>query len=274
MILYRRIVLNTYFHSDKTDYLHIVEVILMSEKIRLNKFISESGYCSRRKADELIAAGKVSVNGNKADMGMRVDDDDEIVVNGKSVRRELPFKLLVFNKPKGYACTMHRGDKSGIFNNFNLDKDLKYIGRLDKDSEGLLLLTNDGNLCNEISKARNQHEKEYVVTVDKALTDEFIKGMAGGVKIYDSNKDVWVVTKPCKVKKLNDRLFSIILTQGYNRQIRKMCETFGYKVDKLRRIRVINIEIGDLKPGKIRSVTDEELIELKRRIMQDKKEFH
>ena len=242
----------------------------MSEKIRLNKFISESGYCSRRKADELIAAGRVVVNGDKADMGMRVDDDDDIVVNGKSVRRELPFKLIAFNKPKGYTCTMHNGDRSGIFNNFDLDRDLKYIGRLDKDSEGLLLLTNDGNLCNEISKARNQHEKEYIVTVDRTITGEFLDGMAGGVRILDSNKDAWVVTKPCKVKKKNDRTFSIILTQGYNRQIRKMCEAFGYKVVNLRRIRVINIEIGDLKSGKMRNVTDEELEELKRRIMQDK----
>lgn len=242
----------------------------MSDKIRLNKFLSASGYCSRRKADEYIAAGKVKVNGVVANMGMKVSDEDEVKVKEKVVKRELPFKLVAFYKPRGFACTMHNGDESGIFRNFKLDMDLKYIGRLDKDSEGLLLLSNDGELCNEISKARNQHEKEYVVTVNRTVTDDFLKGMAGGVKIHDSNKDLWVVTKPCKVKKRNDKSFSIILTQGYNRQIRKMCEVFGYKVDKLKRIRVINIEIGELKPGEIRNVTEEELIELKNRIAQDR----
>lgn len=244
----------------------------MGDKIRINKYMSESGYCSRRKADELIAAGKVKVNGKVAGMGMRVDDSDEIKVGNKKITRNLPFKLVAFYKPKGYACTMHNGDESGIFKNFNLDQDLKYIGRLDKDSEGLLLLSNDGDLCNEISKARNLHEKEYVVTVNRTITDDFLKGMAEGVNIHDSNKDVWVVTKPCKVKKKNDKSFSIILTQGYNRQIRKMCEVFGYKVVKLRRIRVINIEIGDMKSGQIRPVTEEELKELRNRITADKKD--
>ena len=241
----------------------------MGEKIRLNKYISETGYSSRRKADELIAAGKITVNGNPADMGMRVGDDDKVMIDSNVIKRDNPFKLVAFNKPKGYACTSHHGDESGIFKNFDLSADLKYIGRLDKDSEGLLLLTNDGDLCNEISKARNQHEKEYVVTVNRTITDDFLKGMAGGVKIHDSNKDMWVVTKKCKVKKRNDKSFSIILTQGYNRQIRKMCEVFEYKVVKLRRIRVINIEIGDLESGKTREITEEELSELKRRIAQD-----
>jgi len=245
---------------------------IMNEQIRLNKYIASSGFCSRRKADEFIEQGKVSVNGKTADMGMRVSDADEVKVNNKVIKHDLPFKLVAFNKPKGYACTMHNGDESGIFKNFKLDNDLKYIGRLDKDSEGLLLLTNDGDLCNEISKARNQHEKEYVVTVNRTITDDFLKGMAEGVKIHDSNKDVWVVTKRCKVKKRNDKSFSIILTQGYNRQIRKMCEAFEYKVVKLRRIRVINIEIGEMKPGQIRNVTPEELTELKKRIAQDKVE--
>ena len=242
----------------------------MDDKVRLNKYISSSGICSRRKADEWIEAGKVTVNGNTAVMGMRVNDHDEVVVNGKIITHDIPFKLVAFNKPKGYACTAHHGDESGIFKNFKLDPDLKYIGRLDKDSEGLLLLSNDGELCNEISKARNQHEKEYVVTVNRTVTDDFLKNMAGGVKIHDSNKDVWVVTKQCKVKKKNDKSFSIILTQGYNRQIRKMCEAFGYKVVKLRRVRVINIEIGNLNPGDIRDVTEEELSELRRRIARDK----
>ncbi|MGN0154638.1 MAG: pseudouridine synthase [Lachnospiraceae bacterium] len=242
----------------------------MSETIRLNKYLSASGFCSRRKADEWIAEGKVSVNGVAANMGMRVSETDEICVNGQIIKREQPFKLIAFYKPKGFACTSHHGDASGIFQNFDLDLDLKYIGRLDKDSEGLLLLTNDGDLCNEISKARNQHEKEYVVTVNRTITEDFLKGMAQGVRIHDSNKDIWVVTNPCKLKKRNDKSFSIILTQGLNRQIRKMCEHFGYKVVKLRRIRVMNIEIGEMKPGEIRSVTEEELAELKKRIAKDK----
>lgn len=241
----------------------------MDDTIRLNKYLSASGFCSRRKADEWITAGKVLVNGVPASMGMRVNEMDEISIDGQIIKREQPFKLVVFNKPKGYACTAHKGDKSGIFSNFDLDSDLKYIGRLDKDSEGVLLLTNDGDLCNEISKARNQHEKEYVVTVNRTVTDEFLKGMAEGVRIHDSNKDVWVVTNPCKIKKKNDKSFSIILTQGLNRQIRKMCEHFDYRVVKLRRIRVINIEIGEMKPGDIRMVTDEELAELKKRIAKN-----
>lgn len=157
----------------------------MSDTIRLNKYISASGFCSRRKADEWIASGRVLVNGVPAEMGMRVGSQDEISINGKIIRCQEPFKLVVFYKPKGYACTSHRGDSSGIFRNFELDSDLKYIGRLDKDSEGLLLLTNDGDLCNEIARARNRHEKEYIVTVDHTITNEFITGMEKGVRIYE-----------------------------------------------------------------------------------------
>ncbi len=244
----------------------------MKDTIRLNKYLSAAGVCSRRKADEWIAEGKVLVNGIPADMGMRVAETDQISIDGRIIKREEPFKLVVFYKPKGFACTSHRGDASGIFRNFLLDADLKYIGRLDKDSEGLLLLSNDGDLCNEISKARNQHEKEYVVTVNRTITEEFLKKMAEGVRIHDSNKDIWVVTNPCRLKKKNDKSFSIILTQGLNRQIRKMCEQFEYKVVKLRRIRVMNIEIGDMKPGDIRMATKEELAELQRRIAKNGKE--
>ena len=239
----------------------------MKDTIRLNKYLSAAGVCSRRKADEWIAEGKVLVNGVPADMGMQVTETDQVSIDGQIIKREEPFKLVVFYKPKGFACTSHRGDTSGIFRNFLLDTDLKYIGRLDKDSEGLLLLSNDGDLCNEISKARNQHEKEYVVTVNRTITEEFLKKMAEGVRIHDSNKDVWVVTNPCRLKKKNDKSFSIILTQGLN-----MCEQFEYKVVKLRRIRVMNIEIGDMKPGDIRMATKEELTELQKRIAKDRKE--
>lgn len=245
----------------------------MSEKIRLNKYLSSAGFCSRRKADEWIASGKVFVNGIPADMGLRVSDTDVVMVNGKVIRREEPFKLIAFYKPKGYACTAHRGDQSGIFQNFDLDSDLKYIGRLDKDSEGLLLLTNDGDLCNEISKARNLHEKEYVVTVNKPITDDFLEGMSGGVRIYNADKDTYVVTKPCKVYAQNENTFTIILTQGLNRQIRRMCEHFGYRVKRLCRIRVMNIKVSDMKSGEIRNVTEEEYAELRRRIQKDRKDL-
>ncbi len=211
------------------------------------------------------------VNGIPADMGMRVIESDVVTVNGKVICKEEPFKLVAFYKPKGYACTSHRGDKSGIFHNFDLDTDLKYIGRLDKDSEGLLLLTNDGDLCNEVSKARNQHEKEYVVTVNRPITDDFIEGMSQGVRIYNADKDSYVVTNPCKVYPQNDTTFTIILTQGLNRQIRRMCEHFGYRVKRLRRIRVMNITLIDMQPGEIRDVSEEEYAKLKEMIAQDKK---
>ena len=238
----------------------------MSDTIRLNKYISASGFCSRRKADEWIAAGKVLVNGVPADMGMQVGEKDTVTINGKIIQHSEPFKLVVFYKPRGYACTSHRGDASGIFRNFPLDSDLKYVGRLDKDSDGLLLLTNDGDLGNEMSRARNRHEKEYIVSVNRALTEDFLEGMAKGVRIYEPGRERWVVTRECPVQKWDDRTFSIVLTQGYNRQIRRMCEHFNYRVTGLIRIRVVNIELGDMKPGEIRQATEEELSELKKRM--------
>lgn len=239
-------------------------------KIRLNKYISLSGFCSRRKADEWIAAGRVSVNGKPADMGMRVSEDDEVVVAGKRIKPVTEKKIVAFYKPEGYACTAHRGDDSAIFNNFPLDKSLKYIGRLDKDSEGLLLLTNDGDLCNEVAKARNMHEKEYLVTVNQTVTREFLDKMAEGVPIYDANRDRQVVTRPCVVKKQDVKSFTIVLTQGYNRQIRRMCEHFEYRVTKLKRIRVMNITLEGLKPGEIRELTAKETEALRRLVTENK----
>ncbi|MCM1499598.1 MAG: pseudouridine synthase [Clostridium sp.] len=236
----------------------------MMKEMRLNRYMSASGFCSRRKADEWIASGSVFVNGKPADIGMQVTEGDTVTVNGKEIRLNEPFKLVVFYKPKGYACTSHRGDKSGIFSNFKLDSDLRYVGRLDKDSEGLLLLTNDGNLCNDISKAANGHEKEYVVTVNRPVTAELLDGLANGVRIFDANREKWVVTRPCKVKRLGENTFSIILTQGYNRQIRRMCEHFDYRVRSLCRIRVMNIKIEEMKPGDIRQATEEEVAELRK----------
>lgn len=234
--------------------------------IRLNKYLSEAGVCSRRTADEWIEAGKVKVNGEVALLGTKVTEDDEVTVGGKVITLDNPFKLVAFYKPTGYACTSYEWDKTGIFKNFPLEEDLKYIGRLDKDSEGLLLLTNDGDLCNEISKARNEHEKEYIVKVNRTITEDFLKGMADGVRIHDSNKEQWVVTKPCVVKKTDDNTFTIILTQGINRQIRKMCKSFDYNVVNLKRVRVVNVELGKMKPGEIRNVTEDELTVLKTRI--------
>lgn len=240
----------------------------MGDTVRLNKYISASGFCSRRKADEWIASGNVLVNGEPASVGMRVTVEDEILVNGKRITCEEPFKFYLFYKPKGFACTFHRGDTSGIFRNFDLDADLRYVGRLDKDSEGLLLLTNDGTLGNEIARARNQHEKEYIVTVNQTVTESFLRGMAEGVRIYDSNKEEWIVTRPCRVKKKSADTFSIILTQGLNRQIRRMCEQFQYRVVALKRIRILNLELGDLKPGQMRPITEAEWKELKKRIQE------
>lgn len=235
----------------------------MEEMIRLNKYISASGFCSRRKADEWIAAGKVTVNGETADMGRKVSEADEVRVNGHLIEPEGQIRVVGFYKPKGYACTAHRGDESGIYKNFDLEPSLKYIGRLDKDSEGLLLLTNDGVLCNDVSKARNRHEKEYIVHVNQPVTEDFLKRMSEGVRIFDGNKQIYRVTNPCKVKKLTDKSFSIVLTQGMNRQIRRMCEHFDYRVTKLKRIRVMNVLLGDRKPGDIWELSGEELSKLR-----------
>lgn len=242
----------------------------MEEMIRLNKYISASGFCSRRKADEWIAEGLVTVNGETADMGRKVSAGDEVRIDGHLVKPEQKVRVVGFYKPKGYSCTAHRGDETGIYKNFDLEPSLKYIGRLDKDSEGLLLLTNDGALCNEVSKARNQHEKEYIVFVNRDVTEEFIKGMSGGVRILDGNKNVWRMTNPCKVTKLSEKSFSIVLTQGMNRQIRRMCEHFHYRVTKLKRIRVMNVMLGEKKPGDIWELDTEEILQLKQMLKMEK----
>lgn len=235
----------------------------MEEQVRLNKRIGASGFCSRRKADEWIDAGKVTVNGVVADKGCKVSYEDEIRVNGHLLEKHVPMKVVAFYKPKGYTCTAHRGDSLGIYKHFDLDASLKYIGRLDKDSEGLLLLTNDGNLCNDVAKARNQHEKEYIVRVNKPITEQFLKGMSEGVNIYDDNKKKYRMTNPCVIRQISEQSFSIILTQGMNRQIRRMCEVFHYRVVSLKRIRVMNILLGDKKPGDIWEIQGKELTQMK-----------
>lgn len=228
------------------------------EQIRLNKFLSDAGYCSRREADRLVEQGVVKVNGKTAVMGQKVTINDSIMVKGKNISREEEQILIALNKPVGIECTTDLNNPDNIVDFINFDKRIYPIGRLDKNSQGLILLTNDGSIVNNILKGSNYHEKEYVVTVDKPVTDDFIKKMSTGVRILDQ------VTRPCKVAKVKKNVFNIVLTQGLNRQIRRMCGELGYNVQKLKRIRIMNIELGNLPVGQYRKVTDSELKELMR----------
>ena len=232
-----------------------------SGEIRLNKFLSESGICSRREADRLIEAGKVLVDGTAASMGMKILPGQRVVCDGVPVGEKDRPVLLAVNKPRGIVCTTSGKDRAENIVGF-----LQYpiriypVGRLDKESEGLLLMTNQGELMDRILRARNGHEKEYRVTVDHPITEEFLKQMGAGVPILDT------VTRPCEVKRLGEREFGIILTQGLNRQIRRMCEALGYRVVKLCRIRIMNLTLDSLKPGAYREVSGTELSELRRRL--------
>lgn len=228
----------------------------MEEMIRLNKFLSEAGVCSRREADRLIESGRVFVDGKRAETGMKVSSAQEIKVGKKVVSKGNEMVLLAVNKPVGIVCTEEKLEKKNIIRFLNYPTRITYIGRLDKDSEGLLLMTNNGDIINKMMRAGNRHEKEYKVTVDKPITPEFIEKMGAGVPILDT------VTRPCKIRQIGKYKFDIILTQGLNRQIRRMCEYFGYKVTRLERIRVMNITLGNLKPGEYRKVTEKELEEL------------
>ena len=228
------------------------------EQIRLNKFLSDAGYCSRREADRLVEQGVVKVNGKTAVMGQKVTINDSIMVKGKNISREEEQILIALNKPVGIECTTDLNNPDNIVDFINFDKRVYPIGRLDKNSQGLILLTNDGSIVNNILKGSNYHEKEYVVTVDKPVTDDFIKKMSTGVRILAQ------VTRPCKVTKVKKHVFNIVLTQGLNRQIRRMCGELGYNVQKLKRIRIMNIELGNLPVGQYRKVTDSELKELMR----------
>ena len=225
--------------------------------VRLNKYLSEAGVCSRREADKLIAAGQVTVDGVRAETGMKVEPWQVVRIGKKQVSRQEEMIVLAVNKPRGIVCTEERRERDSIVRFLNYPVRITYVGRLDKDSEGLLLMTNNGDIINRMMRAANKHEKEYKVTVDKPVTDEFLKEMAGGVPILDT------VTRPCQVEKLGKYKFKIILTQGYNRQIRRMCEYFGYRVEELQRVRIMNIRLGDLKRGEYRELTEEELAELK-----------
>ena len=234
--------------------------------VRLNKYLSEAGVCSRREADKLIAAGQVTVDGVRAETGMKVEPWQVVRIGKKQVSRQEEMIVLAVNKPRGIVCTEERRERDSIVRFLNYPVRITYVGRLDKDSEGLLLMTNNGDIINRMMRAANKHEKEYKVTVNKPVTDEFLKEMAGGVPILDT------VTRPCQVEKLGKYKFKIILTQGLNRQIRRMCEALGYEVKELRRVRIMNIELGNLKPGEYRKVTDQELNELYELIRASKSE--
>lgn len=227
------------------------------EGVRLNKFLSDAGICSRRQADVWIAEGKVTVDGQTAREGMRVQPGMKVCYMGKEIKRQEECILLLVNKPKGIVCTT-KGQKNNIVDFLHYKERIYPVGRLDVASEGLLLMTNDGDLMNEILKARNYHEKEYIVTVNRKIDDEMIKSMRKGVYL----PELKVTTRPCKVKKIAADSFSIILTQGLNRQIRRMCETLGYRVVRLKRIRIMNLKLGELKKGQCRKATEGEMREL------------
>jgi 23S rRNA pseudouridine2604 synthase len=223
------------------------------ELVRLNKAISDTGFCSRREADKLIEDDRVILNGRKAVLGDKVSAEDIILVDGKSIRKEIDPIYIAFNKPRGITCTTERHIKGNIIDYIHHPERIFPIGRLDKDSEGLIFLTNDGNIVNKILRAGNNHEKEYIVSVNKPVTDEFIEKMGNGVPILDT------ITKKCQVKKINHNTFNIILTQGLNRQIRRMCEYLKYEVTALKRIRIMNVSMGKLATGAWRDLSAEEM---------------
>lgn len=230
--------------------------------MRLNKYLSKAGICSRREADRLIISGRVTVDGRCAKAGMQVTEENDVRIGKKQIKSRNEKVVLAVNKPAGIVCTEDRKEKHNIIDFLNYPVRITYAGRLDKDSEGLLIMTNDGDLINALMRARYCHEKEYKVTVDKPVTDEFILGLKKGVRITDREKRLNVITLPCKAKKIGKYTFSIVLTQGINRQIRRMCEILGYKVTKLLRVRIANIELGNLKNGEVRKLTNQELKEL------------
>lgn len=224
--------------------------------MRINKYISETGVCSRREADAWIEAGRVSINGVTATLGSKIADGDRVNVDGKPIGAKKKHLYLALNKPVGITCTTERHIKDNIVDFIGHPERIFPIGRLDKDSEGLILLTNNGDIVNEILRVENAHEKEYIVTVDRPVTDAFLKGLAGGVRILGT------LTKPCVVTRISANSFRIILTQGLNRQIRRMCAAFDYKVRRLQRVRIMHIQLGQLKRGKWRELTGSELEKL------------
>ncbi len=229
--------------------------------VRLNKYISECGYCSRRAADALIDEGRVTIDGKVATLGDRVEEGQLVCVDQKPLAIEERKVYIALHKPVGIVCTAEKREKDNVIDYLNLPIRVYPMGRLDKDSQGLLLLSNDGELMNQLLKANNGHEKEYVVTVNRPLNDTFVQRMAGGVPILDR------ITAPCKVEALGEKTFRIVLTQGLNRQIRRMCEYLGYQVVKLERVRVMNITLEGIAYGKYRELTADEVDDLRKLVL-------
>lgn len=233
-----------------------------TESVRLNKYLSDAGFCSRREADRLIEEGKVFINGIAAKLGQKVEPDQEVTVNGHPIVPSGELILIALHKPVGVECTTDRKNPDNIIDYMQFPERIYPIGRLDKNSRGLILLTNTGDIVNQILKASNYHEKEYVVTVNREIDDAFLKQIRTGVRILleDGKKEAF--TRKCKVHRISKNSFSIILTQGMNRQIRRMCEALGYQVTDLKRIRIMNIRLGRLPEGKYRQLSEEEIKEL------------
>ena len=232
--------------------------------VRINKYLADSGACSRRQADELIAARRVQIDGVTAETGARVMPWQKVTLDGRELRANSRKRYIALNKPVGIVCTTDPREPYNIVDYIGADERLYPIGRLDKDSSGLILLTNDGDIVNKILRAGNNHEKEYIVRLDRAYDGAFLRRMSSGVPVLDT------VTRPCTVRRITDREFGIVLTQGLNRQIRRMCEYLGYRVAALKRVRIMNIRLGSLKVGQYRDLTADEL----RRLLASLKDSH
>lgn len=236
------------------------------KETRINKYLSEVGYCSRRAADKLLEQGRITINGKTPELGTKITEMDEVRVDGKLISEPSNKPVYIaFNKPRGIVCTTDtKREKNNIVDFINYPTRIFPIGRLDKPSEGLIFLTNDGDIVNKILRARNGHEKEYIVSVDKSIDASFVQKMSNGVPILDT------VTRKCKVEQLGERRFKIVLTQGLNRQIRRMCEYLGYRVTKLKRVRIMNVSL-DVPVGEYRDLTSKELKEINRLVASSKK---
>ena len=245
-----------------------IKMAMHRKSVRLNKYIAQSGICSRREADRFIEEGRVKINRRKVDMTARVKPGDEVMVNGQIIKAEevAPFVFIALNKPAGIVSTTEESEKNNIVDFTNHPARIFPIGRLDKDSTGLIFMTNEGDLVNKVLRAGNNHEKEYIVSVDKPITDEFIAGMSRGVPILG------VITKKCKVEKLSEFEFKIILVEGLNRQIRRMCEHFGFEVQTLNRVRIMHIKLDGIAEGDFRELTESELDELFRLVKDSSSE--
>lgn len=228
------------------------------EPVRLNKYLSDAGVCSRRKADRYVEEGRITVDGKAAVMGQKVTPSQKICLDGKEIMASRKRIILAVNKPRGIVCTTEKREKDNIVDFIGYPERIYPMGRLDKDSEGLILMTNDGELMDQILRARNYHEKEYIVRVNRPVTMDFLNQMRSGVPILDT------VTRPCKVEKIGPYMFKIVLTQGLNRQIRRMCEALDYRVRWLKRVRIMNINLGQLPTGEYREIKGSELEELER----------